>query len=191
MLRAYRAVRDKRRKKEAEWTEVVQSVRTLRDDVHEVKLETKTNHGSSLKDAVRFLQEELAVERVARRSMTKFATYDIRVDRETGEFLDLHVSAAYRALTGLDAHEAANGGWLRSVHPKDRDRVADQARIAVASSTAFITQYTLRNVLDKQEVDVEHRGQPVRLAGNGPVVGWVGLIVPSKQATELGWKDVI
>lgn len=181
----YRKRRRRRLEREEQWAEMLSAMRafpssldTLHSEIRSVRELASSYDGKSISASIAYLQAEIAIERMARRSTSALATYDLRVDPMTGRLFDIHVSASYKHLTGLDAADVTDGGWVRCVHPKDSDRVMRLADDALQREQAFIAHYTLVNVLTLRTFEVEHRGQPVRVPGNDNIVGWVGIIIP-------------
>lgn len=173
--------RKKRARREAQWEEVVVSVKRLREDTDRVLHEVRVNSGSSLRDAVDVLTNDLAIERAARRLHGTVAVYDVRYDEATNRYYDLHVSPQYKRITGLDAEGANNFGWLKWVHPQDRDRVRAAAISAAELRAVMVTQYTGVNVETRTETRVEHRAYPVLVSDADQrerIIGWVGSLLP-------------
>lgn len=55
------------------------------------------------------------------------------------------MSRSWEEFTGQAAEAALGRGWLESVHPDDRARVAEQSRIASAGAGPFAEEYRLRH----------------------------------------------
>jgi two-component system cell cycle sensor histidine kinase/response regulator CckA len=78
----------------------------------------------------------------------------------------------WREFTGQSAEEVRGRGWLRAVHPEDRDRAGQAWSNAVKNRSAYGTQFrVLRN--DGEYRDLLARGVPV-LEDDGSVREWVG-----------------
>jgi PAS domain S-box-containing protein len=79
---------------------------------------------------------------------------------------------AWEAYTGMAADEYLGSGWLRAVHPDDREGVADAWRSAVAARAAFEREVRVR----RHDGEWRHmlvRAVPV-LEPDGGVREWVG-----------------
>lgn len=162
---------------ESRWEERGETLSALVRDVVKIRNEVTPNGGGSIKDAVSRLEADLAMERGARRfTISHAATYDVRIVDST--VVDPHVSADFITLTGLTPGEVSDNGWLRWVHPSDRERLRALTLSALETQDAFVAGYTGRNVVNGKEYTVEHVGRPVRTRPGGPVIGWVGAIIP-------------
>jgi PAS domain S-box-containing protein len=81
-------------------------------------------------------------------------------------------------------------GWLAAVHPRDRMRVAEVWRHAVATGSIYETEMRIRNAASEWR-DILMRGVPVREA-DGTVREWVGFgldITDRKRAAEAVLKE--
>jgi PAS domain S-box-containing protein len=81
----------------------------------------------------------------------------------------VYVNARWCRLAGLDADRAQGDGWLESVHPEDRVRVAAAWRDALDRGAELHTEYRLRTA-DAEPLWVANRASPKRS-------GFVGTIV--------------
>lgn len=99
-------------------------------------------------------------------------------------------SPTWRAFTGQTFAQCRGEGWLNAVHPRERTRVHELWRHAVATGTLYETEMRLRNV-DSEWRHVSMRGVPVREA-NGAIREWVGFgldITDRKRALEAVMKE--
>jgi PAS domain S-box-containing protein len=181
LIAGVRSVRGAVQKVRANWSSISNTLASLERDVTQIRAEVTFNGGSSLRDAVSRVESELAMEREARRWTSGApANYDVRA--RDGFLMDGNVSAAYMTLTGLGASDVADNGWLRAVHPGDRDRVRALALSALEEHDVFSASYRVRHVSSGVEVHVEHMARPVRVRRSGTVIGWVGCLVPTSPA---------
>ena len=91
----------------------------------------------------------------------------------------------WRAYTGQTEADYAGWGWLDSVHPDDRDRVADLWRECLHARVLFHAEFRLRR-RDGDWRYSEVRAAPV-LAPDGTVREWVGVnsdITDRRQAED-------
>ena len=56
-----------------------------------------------------------------------------------------YFNSAWRSFTGQRLEHELGSGWTASIHPDDRERVLDLIKDAIATRTAFTTEYRLRN----------------------------------------------
>ena len=78
----------------------------------------------------------------------------------------------WRQFTGQKLDEILGNGWLRAIHPKDRQKTLDIWTHAVATSSIYQTEYRLHRV-DGEWRQMSVRGVPV-MAKDGTVREWVG-----------------
>jgi len=77
-------------------------------------------------------------------------------------------------LAGLDPHEAAGDGWLRALHPDDRDRVQGEWYAAAAAGREFDAEYRFRTPEGRT---AWVHGRAVALRGDaGEVTGHLGTV---------------
>jgi PAS domain S-box-containing protein len=81
-------------------------------------------------------------------------------------------SPTWRALTGQSAGELLEGGWIDSVHPDDRERVAAAWSDAQKDRAPFGTEYRAR-MADGSYRWFSARGAPL-LDEEGSILEWVG-----------------
>lgn len=166
------------------WTALTEQMEAVAQDVQRIRSEVTVNGGTSLRDAVSRVECELAMEREARRWTSGApANYDVRV--RDGFLTEAHVSAAYMTLTGLASSDVADNGWLRCVHPDDRERVRALALSAIEEEDVFVTSYRVRHVTSANETLVEHMARPVRVRRNAPVIGWVGCLIQQPAGSPI------
>jgi PAS domain S-box-containing protein len=182
-VRVTRYVRGRRQARQAATEAAQQQLRELAKTVTEqllpavasIQAQLQANGGGSLRDLLRDLRDEHALERAARRAMTNVASFEVKV--VDGESSVLHVSPAWVHYTGLTREDCEDDGWARAVHEEDRDRVMRMARRAMEDGKVFVTTYRLRNVHTNAVQRVEHTGTPVYNM-LGDCVGWVAVVRP-------------
>jgi PAS domain S-box-containing protein len=96
-----------------------------------------------------------------------------------------YVNPRWSRISGLSADEALGDGWLRAVHPEDREKLSDGWKKAASAQTASVREY--RFVCPDGSVTwVLGQSTPERNI-EGQVVGYVGTITDiteRKQAEE-------
>ena len=87
------------------------------------------------------------------------------------------VSPQVRSLLGIDPEDwlGESGGWLASVHPEDRDRVAELDRVSEATGEPFTAEYRIV-AADGRDVWFHDESAPVRDATGRPLF-WQGVMV--------------
>lgn len=89
-----------------------------------------------------------------------------------GDYIDGH----WAEYTGLKPEEVRGEGFLRVVHPDDREGLRKAWGRAIRSQTSFHAEYRLHRASDGQWRDVAVSGVPVRNE-RGEVEEWVGVCV--------------
>lgn len=94
-----------------------------------------------------------------------------------------YVNKHWRAMTGLASEEAMGNGWVRAIHPDDRERVLAGWGLAVKNRLPFRSEYRLQGSAD---VAIWVLAQAVaELDNDHHVIGYVGTvtdITESKRA---------
>ncbi len=79
---------------------------------------------------------------------------------------------AWTGFTGQNTSSLLGDGWMRVVHPDDREQTREQWHEAIAAGAPFVLEHRLRRK-DGTWRDMAVRGVPVR-DGEGQVGEWVG-----------------
>jgi PAS domain S-box-containing protein len=92
----------------------------------------------------------------------------------------IYVNERWCEIAGISAEEAQGTGWVRALHPGDRERVLDEWRRAWEESRSFKSEYRFERP-DGEIAWVFAQGAAEK-AANGTVAGYVGTIT---DITEL------
>ncbi|HYW06916.1 MAG TPA: MHYT domain-containing protein [Longimicrobium sp.] len=104
------------------------------------------------------------------RSLVQASTQIVWTCHASGDFVD--EQAGWAEFTGMAPDEYLGAGWLRAVHPDDRERTADAWRNAVRDRGVYVCDYRLRRHDGAWRI-TQARGVPV-LESDGKVREWVG-----------------
>ena len=145
-------------------------------------------HGEvvGVRSLVQDITERFRAEEATRRSEARYrslvdATAQIVWNATPGgDFLP--PSPTWTAFTGQSAAEFAGRGWVRAVHPEDREQTERAWADAVANGTQFVMEFRLQH-RDGGFRHVLARGTPVRDA-DGSVREWVGAGTDISQQKE-------
>lgn len=118
-------------------------------------------------------EESLRASEARFRALCTHAPIGIFLDDEHGQ--GVFVNDRYTEITGLDAEQALQDGWMRSVHPDDRERVDREWREAHAARSPVETTYRFRRA-DGEERWVDGRAAPVRDEADR-LLGFVGTLL--------------
>ncbi|MBF0142489.1 MAG: response regulator [Magnetococcales bacterium] len=117
-------------------------------------------------------------ERALRQSETRFQT--LAVHSPTGIFQTdeegrvAYLNPAWYRITGMQEGEGLGSGWVRALHPEDREWVANSWFLAVSRREQFQMEFRfLRS--ENNEVWVVAQGSP-HLDDDGCLMGYVGTI---------------
>jgi two-component system, cell cycle sensor histidine kinase and response regulator CckA len=83
--------------------------------------------------------------------------------------------SSWEEYTGQSAAAAAGTGWIKAIHPNDRESVASIWRRALERKEAYYSEYRLMRA-DGQYRRVVSRGVPV-FGSDGTLIEWVGACV--------------
>ena len=136
--------------------------------------ETHTNGGSSLKDDLKSIKNQLLLHTKTEESLLYLDLNPIfRADAD-GDFT--FVNYRYLQIGGFTTQEDALGkGWLKSVHIDDRDRVEREWKECIEAESVFETSYRCYNQLTGKMLMVSVRTTPVR-DGNKEVISYIGVV---------------
>lgn len=136
--------------------------------------ETHTNGGSTLKDDLKSIKNQLLLHTKTEESLLYLDLNPIfRADAD-GDFT--FVNYKYLQIGGFTTQEDALGkGWLKSVHIEDRDRVEKEWEMAIDSESIFESSYRCYNQLTGKVLMVSLRTTPVR-DGNKEVISYIGVV---------------
>ena len=84
-----------------------------------------------------------------------------------------YVSNQWAQYSGVPTPELLSGGWLKTIHPADRDRVVARWSDAVSQTERYEMEYRIR-ARDGTYRWFMARGTPVRTCEEGPVTHWLG-----------------
>jgi PAS domain S-box-containing protein len=115
-------------------------------------------------------QKSLQTSEERYRSLTVATTQVVWTAAANGEVVgDL---PSWREFTGQTVEEIQGWGWIKSLHPDDRERTAEIWSEAVRSRSLYETEYRMRR-LDGEYRYVSVRGVPV-LEQDGSIREWIG-----------------
>jgi PAS domain S-box-containing protein len=136
--------------------------------------ETHTNGGSSLKDDLKSIKNQLLLSTKTSESLLYLDPNPIFRTDSDGDFT--LVNYKYLQIGGFTTQEDALGkGWLKAVHIDDRDRVEKEWEESIYAESIFETTYRCYNQLTGKVLMVSIRTTPVR-DGNKEVISYVGVV---------------
>jgi len=160
-------------------------LRSTAENVGKVLQEVQYNGGRSVKDMVRVLSRDVAMERQARRIGYRCAHYDTVLDLVSGDMRTTHASPEFLWLTGLTIEGMYGDAWLRVVDPMDRQRVAEMWDDAQERGVPMDIEYKLLNLSTGTRQMVRHIAEPVK-DHLSRLIGWVGVINPTSGVGHEG-----
>ena len=131
-----------------------------------------TNFISIRQDITKHKQDEEALIKSEQqyRSLVKATSQIVWQTNAEGEVVE--DIPTWRAFTGQTLNELMGRGWINSLHPADRERVADVWFHAVETKTPYETEYRIRSHTGEYS-DFSVRGVPI-IGKDGEVLSWVG-----------------
>ncbi len=84
-----------------------------------------------------------------------------------------YFSHQWEEYTGIPNSELIGSGWLRTLHPADRDRIQEQRLKARSNHEVYDVEYRIRGKNGTYRWFVA-RGRPIRSADDGPITHWLG-----------------
>jgi PAS domain S-box-containing protein len=139
-----------------------------------VTLGTKKYILASHRDITRRRQAEEALRAEERRYQTLAEISPVGIFRTDAQGQTTYVNPRWCQITGLSARDALGEGWLRAVHPQDREQVARGWREAIQAPHNSTADYrfvhpdgTVAWVMGQAAPEKDHAGR---------VVGFVGTI---------------
>lgn len=146
----------------------------IAEKVSRVERETRTNGGSTIKDDLKSIRAQMTIDSKAADSMLYLYTDPVFKADCLGNII--FVNYKWLQISGIQNHEDAYGiGWLKAVHPEDRNRVYAEWKEAMATESIFLSEYRIQNLLTKEITNVSVRTTPIR-DGKNEVLIYLGII---------------
>ncbi len=106
------------------------------------------------------------------RILTKVAP--VGIYRTTPDYKCVYVNEQWYKMTGLTKEEALGDGWVKGLHPDDRDRIFEEWSNSVRNNKLFQSEYRLRN---REGKVIWVYGQAASMEGpTGEIEGFVGTV---------------
>ncbi|CAB4183664.1 PAS domain [uncultured Caudovirales phage] len=142
----------------------LETVPKLETDVNEIKLQLRTNGGTSLKDAVNRIEQTLGDVREDVTILKGRESARMYLDAQPTFECDANgystaLNKALLDIVGLDIDEAIGYGWMKAVKPIDQDRVQREWESSVRNGREFNSNYTFINQITHKETKVHGRAR--------------------------------
>jgi len=153
----------------------------LETDVTEIKLQLRTNGGTSLKDAMNRIETKLGEVKndvavlKGRESARMYLDAQPTFECDANGYATA-LNKSLLDLMGLEIDEAIGYGWLKSVKQIDQDRVQREWESSVMNGREFNSNYTLINQITHKETNVHGRARIER--GKEDIVFIIGTCNP-------------
>jgi PAS domain-containing protein len=139
-------------------------VSKLETDITEIKLQLRTNGGTSLKDAINRIESKLGEVREDVSVLKGRESARMYLDAQPTFECDAngYATALNKSLLdimGLDIDEAIGYGWLKAVKAIDQDRVQKEWEASVRNGREFNSNYTFINQVTHKETNVHGRAR--------------------------------
>lgn len=140
------------------------TVPKLETDVTEIKLQLRTNGGTSLKDAVNRIEKKLGEVRSDISILKGRESARMYLDAQPTFECDANgyataLNKSLLTILGLEIDEAIGYGWLKAVKPIDQDRVMREWEASVRNGREFSSYYTFVNATTHKENKVHGRAR--------------------------------
>lgn len=126
------------------------------------------------------VNESLRASKAVFESLAKVSPVGIFRTDGRGDFI--YVNKRWRQICGQTRNEALREGWLRAVHPADRERIEIEWRSSIRTRRPFKSEYRL----EKDGFITYVLGQALPQFQQGKVIGYVGTItdITDQKRTE-------
>lgn len=147
----------------------------LQADVAKIKAEVQTNGGSSLKDGVNAIRDELAMVDARQRGVLSRASGATFETDSLFNWTDANL--AMERLTGVGFARLERLRWISRIHDDDRARVMEEISYAVKDKRAATTSF--RFITDAGDTNVHLEATPVFSRSKpNDVLCWSGIMTP-------------
>lgn len=142
----------------------LETVPKLETDVTEIKLQLRTNGGTSLKDAVNRIEKKLGEVREdvsilkGRESARMYLDAQPTFECDSNGY-STALNKSLLDILGLEIDEAIGYGWLKAVKPIDQDRIQKEWESSVRNGREFNSYYTFVNQKTHKETKVHGRAR--------------------------------
>ncbi len=155
------------------------------EQLNRIELELVSNHGSSIKDAIRRIeQRQLGVDAFLRTSLN---LHDVAIVRTDAEGKLYYINREYQRLTGASISEVRGDGWVNVIHPDNRDVIVKKWNDSVKSKREF--HEDIRFITVNGEPFWAHANVYRELDDNNQIRGYLGVIVPFIEDKRCPYRD--
>lgn len=147
------------------------TVKAMTDKVNYVYDELKPNSGSSVKDSVKRIEDNIIVLMNKHRIILDDYHTGIVETNQKGEIT--WANATYLELTNRELREILGNGWINAVHPEDRDRVFQEWSQAMQQARNFESTF---RILDQNGSSLVVQGYAFPIKGRERIQGYIGKI---------------
>lgn len=148
--------------------------------VHDIiTKELQTNGGSSIKDALKRIENKLTFIEAKNKAYLSLEDEPIWESDEFGHCI--WANHSYLKITGFEFNYLKNAGWISIINEEDRSRVREEWNRAVEEKRVFYCEYII-NRYDGTKLKVLGIGHPVLSIVDDSVKGYIGRLTFCESA---------
>lgn len=153
-------------------------VHSVFEKVDFIANELKPNGGSSLRDAIDILRNNLEKSNQRQRLLMMDSETAIFETDPQGQCT--FANNAYLELVGRPFEEISGNGWVVAINPKDREKVYEAWKDAISQDRIFELDNFRYQTPEGIDTEVFCRAVPMRIINKGNI-GWIGFVKPVKS----------
>lgn len=146
-------------------------VADLRNKVDYVYEELKPNSGSSVKDSIKRIEDNIIV--LMNKHRIILDDYHTGIIETNGKGEITWANATYLELTNRELREIIGNGWINAVHPEDRARVYAEWQDAMEQARTFEGNF---RILKQDGKILKVQGHAFPIKGKERIQGYIGKI---------------
>ena len=152
------------------FTEFSVKIILLEQDIKVIKSEIMVNSGSTIKDKVNMIMQNMAINDTRWKYLDDSSIPQWECDAE-GKCVRANISMC--ELFGLSQDQMDGWGWFESVSSIDRNRVHEQWTYACKYAVPYQAKYGVQNQITGESYDIIAEGFPVSDT-HGVLIHWFG-----------------
>ena len=141
--------------------------------IHEIASEFRNNGGSTLRDVLDRIQDQLTKASFVQRSLILQSGKAFWETDSEGKWL--WASPALCNMIGLEEEAILGHGWVTNIHPDDQERVFNEWQLAIKQDRQFRSFYRFLHT-NGSVVKVLGVCFPVRTGRRNRIIGFVGTL---------------
>ena len=136
-----------------------------------------------LSAAIEQKQAEIALQKSEKRWATLTETAPVGIFLTDTEGSCLYVNQSWSEITGINLSESSGQGWIKSLHPEDRDRIFAEWNRATQNNLPFSSEY--RFIRPDGKITWVYGQAIAETAADGSITGYIGTLTDITERLKM------